>query len=104
MSSATLEGAIDLIFEDTDGGLVIVDYKTDQLSAGETLAEAAAPYGLQLGAYAWAVERTTGRKVTGAWLVFASRAAGGRDAEYRLPDLARSAGDAAALAAQSAQA
>ena len=83
---------------------MIVDYKTDQLSDAETLAEAAAPYEPQLGAYVWAVERTTGRKVTGAWLIFASRAARGRDAEYRLPDLARSAEDAAALAAQSAQA
>jgi hypothetical protein len=106
-----LEGVIDLIFEDASGGLVIVDYKTDGAAAtsqGEvdaggqgSLERAARRYRGQLGAYALAVEQATGRRVSEAIIVFASRAAEGKDAEYHLPDLAgamREAGELAAAA------
>ncbi|MDP6821705.1 MAG: UvrD-helicase domain-containing protein [Dehalococcoidia bacterium] len=74
-----LEGYVDLLFEDDDGSLVIVDYKTDRTN------EAAELYELQLGAYAAAVRRATGRDVSQAVLVFSRRAqealAGGTDIE-----------------------
>jgi ATP-dependent exoDNAse (exonuclease V) beta subunit len=97
-----LEGQIDLIFEETGGsGLIIVDYKTDRVE-GRTVAEAAAPYLPQMGAYAWAVERATGRPVTSAVLIFASltpsAAAEGRP-EYPVPDLQHWKDEAARLAA-----
>jgi ATP-dependent exoDNAse (exonuclease V) beta subunit len=102
-----LEGIIDLIFEEPSGGLVIIDYKTDGVrdAGGDTgdgkeqLAKAAAPYIPQLGAYALATEQATGRRVSEAIIVFASRAAEGKDAEYHLPDLARARQEAGELAA-----
>ena len=62
------------------------------------LADAAAAYVPQLGAYALATEAATGRQVTEAWLVFSRRAAAGLDAEYRLPSVS----DAAELAREAA--
>jgi ATP-dependent exoDNAse (exonuclease V) beta subunit len=101
--AGALEGQIDLIFEEPDGsGLTIVDYKTDRVE-GRTVAEAAEPYLPQMGAYAWAVERVTGRPVTSAVLIFASltpsAAAEGRP-EYPVPDLQRWKDEAARLAAE----
>ncbi len=99
---ATLDGAIDLLFEDAAGKLVLIDYKTDRAMSGESLAEVGAPYQAQLGAYAWAVERTTGRKVSEAWVIFASRAEAGLEAEYRVLDISAAASEALALARQEA--
>lgn len=106
-----LEGIIDLIFEDTVGELVIVDYKTDgaaavsqgasDVDAPGSLELAALPYISQLGAYALAVEQATGHKVTDAVIVFAARALMGLDAEYHLPDLEAAKKDAVQLAHQS---
>jgi ATP-dependent helicase/nuclease subunit A len=93
----TIEGAIDLIYETDEGSLVVVDYKTDRVE-GSTLESKAQPYVLQLGAYAWAVEKLTGRSVSKAVLVFSSEAAEGRPAEFEVPDL-RSAMNAAREAA-----
>ena len=56
-----LHGFIDLLFEEHDG-LVIVDYKTDAVSAAET-PEAALRYRLQGGAYALALQEITGKHV-----------------------------------------
>ncbi|MFP6595547.1 MAG: UvrD-helicase domain-containing protein [Dehalococcoidia bacterium] len=67
-SGLILEGYVDLIFEDDDGSLVIVDYKTDRTT------DAAEAYELQLGAYVAAVRRATGREVSEAVLVFSRRA------------------------------
>ncbi|MCH8102591.1 MAG: UvrD-helicase domain-containing protein [Chloroflexi bacterium] len=83
----TLEGFVDLIFEDENGDLVVVDYKTDQVGESGSLASAAEPYEVQLGAYVYAIEQSTGRRVSEAWLVFSRRALAGREAGYRLPDL-----------------
>jgi ATP-dependent helicase/nuclease subunit A len=67
-----VEGFIDLAFESDDGGLVVVDYKTDALGAGEH-EDAVARYRLQIGAYAAALAAATGREVSEGWLVFAGR-------------------------------
>jgi RecB family exonuclease len=88
-----LEGQIDLIFEDPDNGkLVIVDYKTDRVE-GRDIDDAAAPYFLQMGAYALMVERATRKHVDACHLVFASLALAGSgsdaNADYRVPDLDR---------------
>ena len=56
-----LHGFIDLLFEEDDG-LVIVDYKTDAVSAEET-PEAVLRYRLQGGAYALALHEITGKHV-----------------------------------------
>ena len=59
-----VEGYIDLAFETDDGRLVVVDYKTDAVvDPGR--------YRLQIGAYAAALARATGREVSEGWLVFA---------------------------------
>ena len=57
----SLQGFIDLLFEEPDG-LVVVDYKTDSVSAEEA-GEAVARYRLQGGAYAHAVGEITGKPV-----------------------------------------
>ncbi len=82
-----LEGFVDLMFEDENGDLVVVDYKTDQVGESGSLESAAAAYEVQLGAYAYAIEESTGRRVSEAWLVFSRRALAGGEAGYRLPDL-----------------
>ncbi|MEX0762746.1 MAG: UvrD-helicase domain-containing protein [Dehalococcoidia bacterium] len=96
-SAGAIEGIIDLVYEDADGGLVIIDYKTDAV-AGRTLEEMASPYVPQLGAYAAAVERITGRRVNGLILIFARPAVSGQPAEYRVPDIEAAKADAMAVA------
>jgi ATP-dependent helicase/nuclease subunit A len=59
-----VEGYIDLAFETDDGRLVVVDYKTDAVVDPDR-------YRLQIGAYAAALARATGREVAEGWLVFA---------------------------------
>ncbi len=59
-----IEGFIDLAFEAEDGRLVVVDYKTDAVVAPDR-------YRLQIGAYAAALARATGREVSEGWLIFA---------------------------------
>jgi ATP-dependent exoDNAse (exonuclease V) beta subunit len=59
-----VEGFIDLAFEDDDGRLVVIDYKTDVVVKP-------AAYRLQIGAYAAALAKATGREVAEGWLVFA---------------------------------
>lgn len=61
-------GQVDLWFEE-GGELVLVDYKTDAVSAVEARRHAA-DYALQLRLYAMAVERVAGRPPDRAWLHF----------------------------------
>ena len=84
-----VEGYIDLAFEDPDGRLVVVDYKTDAVVNP-------AAYRLQIGAYTAALARATGREVAEGWLVFA-----GTDGavEHRVEDLEAAAADVEALVA-----
>jgi ATP-dependent helicase/nuclease subunit A len=68
---AILEGAIDLLYEQADGRLVIVDYKTDRILAHE-VAVRTESYRAQGEAYAAAVTRVTGREVARVVFVFAA--------------------------------
>jgi ATP-dependent exoDNAse (exonuclease V) beta subunit len=65
-----LEGFIDLLYEEPDGRLVVLDYKTDAVS-GAQLDERAARYRLQGGVYALLVVHVTGRQVARIEFVFA---------------------------------
>ncbi|GAB3488137.1 UvrD-helicase domain-containing protein [Flexivirga lutea] len=64
-----LEGIIDLLFEEDDGSLVIVDYKTDQVPEA-ALAARTAFYKPQIDAYRRMVETATGRSVSRCLLLF----------------------------------
>lgn len=63
-----LQGAIDCWYE-TSEGLVIVDYKTDRVSAGETALRARFYEG-QIRAYRLALEKITGKRVCKTALYF----------------------------------
>jgi CRISPR/Cas system-associated exonuclease Cas4 (RecB family) len=63
-----VRGQVDLWFVE-GGELVIVDYKTDSVTASEAH-QRAQDYALQLRLYAMAVERVAGRRVDRAWLHF----------------------------------
>ncbi|PWU03950.1 MAG: hypothetical protein C5B51_17820 [Terriglobia bacterium] len=68
LDGLVLRGQIDLWFED-GGETVIVDYKTDTVTAVEAH-QRAQDYAMQLRLYALAVERLTGRPPDRAWLHF----------------------------------
>jgi ATP-dependent helicase/nuclease subunit A len=63
-----LEGYVDLLVR-TSGGLMIVDYKTDQWSGGTQVAERIGRYRVQLAAYGAALETTLGEPIVGGTLV-----------------------------------
>jgi ATP-dependent exoDNAse (exonuclease V) beta subunit len=65
----TLEGFVDLLYEAPEG-LVIVDYKTDELPDGLRLEEAMTRYRLQGAAYALALEAALGRHVARCVFLF----------------------------------
>ncbi len=69
VGGTVLEGFIDLLFEE-EGGLVVVDYKTDVLETEEEIAQRAAHYRIQAGAYALALQEATGRTVKEVVLLF----------------------------------
>ena len=93
-----LEGQIDLLFREDDGSLTVVDYKTDRL-AGRDRADAAAPYLLQMGGYAWCVERVNGAPVDRAVLIFARATGEDGSGEYEVSGLAALKQQAALMAA-----
>ena len=64
-----VEGYIDLLVRHPSRGLVVVDYKTDQVPAGPERAARLARYGTQLAAYGLALEQLLGEPVTGGVLV-----------------------------------
>ena len=68
IEDVVLRGQIDLWFEDA-GGLVLVDYKTDEVRARDTAARAHF-YAPQLRLYALALERMVGRPPAEAYLYF----------------------------------
>ena len=63
-----IRGQVDLWFEE-NGELVVVDYKTDDVTAAEAQLRAH-DYALQLRLYAMAIERVAGRAPDRAWLHF----------------------------------
>jgi len=69
VNGVLIEGFIDLLFEE-DGGLVIVDYKTDTLNSDEETQRSMANYRLQGGAYALALGKLSGRPVKEAVFLF----------------------------------
>jgi ATP-dependent helicase/nuclease subunit A len=73
IDGTVLEGFIDLLVEHDDG-LVVVDYKTDQVSDTEA-DDALRRYAVQGAAYSLALETALGRPVTRCVFVFA-RASG----------------------------
>ncbi len=72
VADTLIEGFIDLLYEDADGGLVVVDYKTDRLRSADDERVAVDLYRLQLATYALALEVSLGRPVAGAVLLFVS--------------------------------
>jgi ATP-dependent exoDNAse (exonuclease V) beta subunit len=68
MEDLVIRGQVDLWFEE-GGELVVVDYKTDEVSKAEAH-QRVRDYALQLRLYALAVERVAGRAPDRAWLHF----------------------------------
>jgi ATP-dependent exoDNAse (exonuclease V) beta subunit len=92
VGDSVVEGIVDLCIE-TDDGLLIVDYKTDQLHGPDLDAAAAAKaaaYRLQGATYALLLARLTGRPVAGCRFVFVTD---DRPIEIDLPDLDRAMDD-----------
>ena len=87
MGGGSLHGFIDLLFEE-DEGLVVVDYKTDSVTA-EAAAEAVQRYRLQGGAYAYAVEQVTSKQVKDVIFLYLQP-----QREERLSDLPQAMHDA----------
>jgi len=79
-----LDGYVDLCFEE-DGGLTVVDYKTDTVRDRGEVEESAERYSLQAAAYALALAEATGLPVRRCVLVFLSPP--GRPIEFEVPDL-----------------
>ena len=61
-----VEGVADLVYRETDGSLVIIDFKTDQGVAEESVSA----YWTQLNAYADLIAAASGQHVSGLALVF----------------------------------
>jgi ATP-dependent exoDNAse (exonuclease V) beta subunit len=68
IADQVIVGQVDLWFEER-GELVVVDYKTDAVSAAEA-PHRARDYALQLRLYALAIERMTGRAPDSGWVHF----------------------------------
>jgi len=64
-----IEGFVDLLFEE-NGGLVVVDYKTDVLDSEEEEMKRQDRYQLQAGTYALAIEKATSKPVKEVVLLF----------------------------------
>ncbi|HVE45686.1 MAG TPA: UvrD-helicase domain-containing protein [Acidimicrobiales bacterium] len=83
IGSITLEGFVDLLYETSDG-LVVVDYKTDAVTTEAEMAGAVARHRLQGAAYAVALEEALGRPVKACRFVFVC---GGVAREREIEDL-----------------
>ena len=70
VDGTVVEGYIDLLYRTPDG-LVVVDYKTDDIHDEDVLQDKVDRYQLQLAAYSLAVEKAVGEQVTHCVLVFA---------------------------------
>ncbi|MDP9238854.1 MAG: UvrD-helicase domain-containing protein [Chloroflexota bacterium] len=69
--ATVLEGFIDMVIEGEDGGIEIVDWKTDHV-AGADVPQRLKQYESQAGLYVLGLEAATGRTVTRVTYVFAS--------------------------------
>jgi len=97
VGEGVLEGVVDLCFVD-DGGLVVVDYKTDALTSPAEAPGAARRYRGQAGAYALALELALGRRPDRIVLVFLAPPGGAVECE--VDDVAAAAEEAAAALAE----
>ena len=70
VDGTVLEGFIDLLIETSDGGIELVDWKTDQISTDE-VSDRMKEYETQAGLYVYGVEAATGRRVSTVTYVFA---------------------------------
>jgi ATP-dependent helicase/nuclease subunit A len=78
-----VEGYIDLLVRHPRRGLVVVDYKTDQLHLAPDRIERLQKYGLQLAAYGIALEQLLHEPVTAGVLVMCSAAGPAEEVEVR---------------------
>jgi len=69
VGGSIVEGYIDLLVRHPQHGLVVVDYKTDQIPHGAERAARLARYGTQLAAYGLALQQILGEPVAGGVLV-----------------------------------
>lgn len=69
VAGTIIEGYIDLLVRHPERGLVIVDYKTDQIKDGSERDVRLARYGTQLAAYGLALQQILGEPVAGGVLV-----------------------------------
>ena len=65
-----VEGIIDLLYQDDDGQLVILDYKSDNIKADDLDDRMKQHYQWQGAAYAAAIKRATGREVKDVQFLF----------------------------------
>ena len=65
-----ISGIIDLLYQDTDGQLVILDYKTDSVSSPTEVDDRLQHYQYQGAAYAYAVEKATQMTVKSVRFLF----------------------------------
>lgn len=70
VDGTVVEGYIDLLYR-ADEGLVVVDYKTDDIHDGDVFQDKIDRYKLQVAAYSLAVEQAVGEEVARCVLVFA---------------------------------
>ena len=68
-----IEGILDLLYQDRDGDLVIVDYKSDYIPNDLTLSAKMERYSWQGAAYGAAVGRASGKRVKDVQLLFVRR-------------------------------
>ena len=95
-----VEGYVDLLYR-SPNGLVVVDWKTDQVHDDAAVAAKVARYRLQGAAYAAAVETATGEAVDRMVFVFLNDDG---PVEVELPDLAAAIADVRAGTAELAEA
>ncbi len=94
-----LDGFIDLLYEQPNGKLVVVDYKTDALRPGEAVDAAVERYRLQAASYALILEESLQREVERCVLFFLEP-----DEAREIPELAQAVGEVRELlAAQSGE-
>ena len=68
-----IEGILDLLYQDMEGDLVVVDYKSDYIPDDDTLSAKMSRYRWQGAAYAAAVGMASGRRVKDVQLLFVRR-------------------------------
>ena len=95
-----VEGYVDLLYR-SPNGLVVVDWKTDQVQDDAAVAAKVARYRLQGAAYAAAVEAATGEAVDRMVFVFLNDDG---PVEVELPDLAAAIAEVSASTAELAEA